>query len=190
MNHQNVWLKTIIQKLIQNVSIVGVLLISCTVVANAAQLPELVTKNGKHALMVDGAPFLMLGMQAHNSSNYPNALPLVWPSFHKLHANTLEIPVAWEQIEPTEGKFDFSYVDVLLKEAREHNARLVLLWFGTWKNNAPHYTPAWVKLNNERFPRVVTKTGDTLNSLSPLGKNTLAADKKAFLQLMTHQKIR
>ncbi len=155
---------------------------------SAEPTPEIITKNGRHALMVDGAPFLMLGIQANNSSNYPAALKHVWPSFKKIHANTLEIPVAWEQIEPTEGKFDFSYVDVLLQEAREHNARLVLLWFGTWKNNAPHYTPAWVKLNNERFPRVVTKTGDTLNSLSPLGKNTLAADKKAFLALMTHLK--
>ncbi len=154
----------------------------------AASTPEFVTKNGRHALMVDGEPFLMLGMQVNNSSNYPDTLKYVWPSFEKMHANTLEIPVAWEQIEPVEGKFDFSYVDALLQQARERNARLILLWFGTWKNNAPHYTPAWVKLNNERFPRVVTKTGDTLNSLSPLGKNTLAADKKAFLQLMSHLK--
>ncbi|MFO1388912.1 DUF5597 domain-containing protein [Cellvibrio sp.] len=157
-------------------------------IAQAVSTPEFVTKNGRHALMVDGEPFLMLGMQANNSSNYPDTLKYVWPSFEKMQANTLEIPVAWEQIEPVEGKFDFSYVDTLLQQARERNARLVLLWFGTWKNNAPHYTPAWVKLNNERFPRVVTKTGDTLNSLSPLGKNTLAADKKAFLQLMTHLK--
>jgi beta-galactosidase GanA len=161
-------------------------LLSC--LASAESTPEFVSKNGRHALMVDGEPFLMLGMQANNSSNYPDTLKQVWPSFEKMHANTLEIPVAWEQIEPTEGKFDFSYVDILLQQAREHNARLVLLWFGTWKNNAPHYTPAWVKLNNERFPRVVTKTGDTLNSLSPLGGNTLEADKKAFLQLMTHLK--
>lgn len=154
----------------------------------AEPIPELITKNGRHALMVDGAPFLMLGLQANNSSNYPQALQYVWPSVAKMHANTLEIPVAWEQIEPEEGKFDFSYLDVLLKEAREHNTRLVLLWFGTWKNNAPHYAPAWVKLNNQRFPRVVTKTGDTLNSLSPLGANTLAADKKAFLELLRYLK--
>ncbi|GGY73523.1 beta-galactosidase [Cellvibrio zantedeschiae] len=172
--------------LISAVAVFGFMLNSMG--AQAASTPEFVSKNGRHALMVDGEPFLMLAMQANNSSNYPDTLKYVWPSFEKMHANTLEIPVAWEQIEPTEGKFDFSYVDTLLQQAREHNARLVLLWFGSWKNNAPHYTPAWVKLNNERFPRVVTKTGDTLNSLSPLGKNTLAADKKAFLQLMTHLK--
>lgn len=152
----------------------------------AAELPRLISKNGKHALMVDGAPFIMLGSQTNNSSNYPAALKDVWPSFKKMGANTLSIPVAWEQIEPEEGKFDFSYLDVLLKEARENDAKLVLLWFATWKNNAPHYAPAWVKLDNKRFPRVVKQDGDTLNSMSPFGKNTLAADKKAFVELMKY----
>ena len=30
------------------------------------------------ASMVDGAPFLMLGVQVNNSSNYPAMLPDVW----------------------------------------------------------------------------------------------------------------
>ena len=154
----------------------------------AANLPELVSKNGRHALLVEGAPFLMLGAQTNNSSNYPAALKDVWPSVEKMHANTLSIPVAWEQVEPKEGQFDFSYVDVLLKQARERNVKVVLLWFATWKNNAPHYAPAWVKLDNKRFPRVVKQNGDTLNSMSPLGQNTLAADKKAFIELMKHLK--
>lgn len=156
--------------------------------AIAAPLPELVSKNGKHALMVDGAPFLMLGAQTNNSSNYAAALKDVWPSVEKMHANTLSIPVAWEQVEPAEGKFDFSFVDVLLKESRERDVKVVLLWFATWKNNAPHYAPAWVKLDNKRFPRVVKPDGDTQNSMSPLGKNTLEADKKAFVELMKHLK--
>src|SRR6478736_6640492 len=72
----------------------------------AEPLPQLIHKNGHHALLVDGAPFLMLGAQANNSSNYPAALKDVWPSIEKMHANTLSIPVAWEQVEPTEGTFD------------------------------------------------------------------------------------
>lgn len=187
MNQQLIWVKAIALTLIQKISIITTLLfISGTFVVEATELPELITKNGKHALMVDGAPFIMLGAQANNSSNYPAVLKDVWPSVEKMHANTLSIPVAWEQVEPKEGAFDFSYVDVLIKEARERNVKVVLLWFATWKNNAPHYAPAWVKLDNKRFPRVVKKDGDTLNSLSPLGKNTLAADKKAFVELMKH----
>ncbi|MBW8892705.1 MAG: beta-galactosidase, partial [Burkholderiales bacterium] len=59
--------------------------------AHAADLPRLVEKGGRHALMVDGAPFLMLGVQANNAANYPSQLPKVWPAVKAMHANTLEI---------------------------------------------------------------------------------------------------
>jgi beta-galactosidase GanA len=151
-------------------------------------LPQLITQNGKHAFMVDDKPYLILGAQSNNSANYPAALEKVWPVIEKMSANTLSIPVAWEQIEPLEGQFDFSFLDVLIAQARERNVRLNLLWFATWKNNAPHYAPGWVKLDNKRFPRVVKKDGERLNSMSPLGKNTLEADKKAFIKLMEYLK--
>lgn len=149
-------------------------------------LPTIVSKAGRHAFMVDGKPFLLMAAQTNNSANYPATLDKVWPVVDKMQANTLGIPVAWEQIEPVEGKFDFSYLDVLIKQAKKRNVRVVLLWFATWKNNAPHYAPAWVKLDNKRFPRVVTRDNKVLNSLSPHGQNTLKADKKAFVELMTY----
>ncbi|MEJ2791298.1 MULTISPECIES: DUF5597 domain-containing protein [unclassified Pseudoxanthomonas] len=153
-----------------------------------APIPQIVSKDGRHALMVDGAPFLILGAQVNNSSNWPQALDDVWPAIDVVKPNTVMVPVAWEQIEAKEGTFDFSFVDVLLKQAREKNVRLVLLWFATWKNNGPNYAPAWVKLDNARFPRVVTADGRTLNSLSPHAQATLDADRKAFVALMTHLK--
>ncbi|MES1158396.1 MAG: DUF5597 domain-containing protein [Terricaulis silvestris] len=152
----------------------------------SADLPHFVERNGRHAFIVDGAPFLMLGAQANNSSNYPAELPKVWPALAALHANTLEIPVAWEQIEPTEGQFNFSYVDTLVAQARAHDVRLVLLWFGTWKNTGPNYAPAWVKLNNQRFPRMVNKDGHVIYALSPHFQATLDADRRAFATLMRH----
>ena len=37
--------------------------------AAAAPLPQIVSKSGKHELLVDGAPFLILGGELHNSSS-------------------------------------------------------------------------------------------------------------------------
>ncbi|MCI4566361.1 DUF5597 domain-containing protein [Lysobacter sp. CFH 32150] len=153
-----------------------------------APIPRLVTENGRHALLVDGEPFLILGAQINNSSAWPGMLPQVWPAIEMVDPNTVMVPISWEQIEPKEGTFDFSFLDTLLAQARERDKRLVLLWFATWKNNGPNYAPAWVKLDNKRFPRVITADGKTLNSLSPLAKATLEADRKAFVQLMRHLK--
>jgi beta-galactosidase GanA len=154
--------------------------------ASTAPLPEIVHKDGRHALMVDGAPFFMLGAQVNNSSAWPAQMPMVWPAIDKLGANTLEVPIGWEQIEVAPGRFDFSYLDLLLRQAREHKVRLVLLWFGAWKNNGPSYTPAWVKLDNARYPRVVDAKGELKDSLSPVFPATLEADRRAFVALMRH----
>lgn len=154
--------------------------------AQPASLPHFEHRAGRHALIVDGAPFLMLGAQANNSSNYPAVLPKVWQVVGPLHANTLEIPIAWEQIEPIEGHFDFSWVDTLIAQARLNNVRLVPLWFGAYKNTSASYAPEWVKSDTRRFPRMMTKDGKTHYVLSPHGAATLQADSRAFAALMRH----
>jgi beta-galactosidase GanA len=158
--------------------------LSCA--ASATEPPRVVHRDGRHALMVDGKPYLVLGAQVNNSSGWPEMLPQVWPAIDALHANTVQVPISWDQIEAKQGEFDFSFLDTLVTQAREHKVRLVLLWFATWKNNGPSYAPAWVKLDNTRYPRVVKKDGSTLNSLSPFGSATLEADRSAFVALMTH----
>ncbi|KRB92451.1 DUF5597 domain-containing protein [Duganella sp. Root198D2] len=162
--------------------------LAATADAAQAPIPQLAGKDGRYALLVDGKPFTMLGVQAHNSSNYPAALDKVWAAAKDAHANTVEIPVAWEQLEPAEGRFDFSFVDTLVAQARQNKMRLVLLWFGTWKNTGPQYTPEWVKFDNRRFPRMVDREGKGIYCLSPFGEQTLQADKKAFVALMAHLK--
>ena len=151
-------------------------------------IPTIVQKDGHYALIVDGSPYLMLGVQANNSSAWPAYLDKVWPAAETLHANTVELPIYWEQLEATQGKFDFSVVDLILKQAREHHVRLVLLWFGTWKNGSSHYTPEWIKLHQDKYPFLTNEKSETVDSPSPFSAAFVDADKNAFRALMRHLK--
>ena len=147
-------------------------------------MPRIEKRDGRYALIVDGAPYLMLGAQINNSSAWPAMLPQVWPAIADLHANTVEMPIYWEQFEPTQGHFDDSVLLTLLEQARQHKVHLVLLWFGTWKNGSPHYTPSWIKLDDARYPLMIGSDGRTVDSLSPLFPATLDADRTAFAAFM------
>jgi len=151
-------------------------------------MPQIVMKNGRHVLLVDGKPFFMLGGQAHNSSGWPGMMPQVWSAVKSLHANTLEVPIYWEQIEPQAGTFDFSLVDTLVKQGREHNVRLVLLWFATWKNGSNHYMPEWMKHDAAEYPNITGKNGQPVDSPSPHTKAAMEADAKAFTEVMQYLK--
>jgi len=151
-------------------------------------IPVIIEKNDRHALLVDGKPFLILGGQAHNSSGWPAMLPQLWLAVEKLHANTLEVPIYWEQIEPQPNKFDFSIVDTLLTQARLHKVHLVLLWFATWKNGSNHYMPEWMKRDAPKYPNVTGKNGQQIDSPSPHAKATLDADINAFTAIMKYLK--
>lgn len=153
-----------------------------------ATMPKIIEKDGHHALLVDGQPFLMLGGQAHNSSGWPGMLPHVWCAIESMHANTLEVPIYWEQIEAQTGKFDFSLIDTLLKQGRDHKVHLVLLWFATWKNGSSHYMPEWMKREPSKYPNISGQNGQPVDSPSPHIKAAMEADAKAFAEVMGHLK--
>ena len=152
----------------------------------AAQPPQLVFEDGRHRLLVDGEPFLMLGAQVHNSSAWASELETVWAQLEQLGGNTLEVPIYWHEVEPEEGSFRFETVDAIVEGARAHGVRLVLLWFGTWKNGTMDYVPSWVKDQPERFPRMVDRGGQPVRVLSPHAESNLEADKRAFAAFMKH----
>jgi hypothetical protein len=89
-------------------------------------------------------------------------------------------------IEPAEGKFDFKLVDAMLAGARQNHLKLVLIWFGSWKNGASTYMPSWVKTDFDRFPRAQDESGRTLEILSTFGAASCNADAHAFAALMRH----
>ncbi|MGH9606610.1 MAG: DUF5597 domain-containing protein [Terracidiphilus sp.] len=150
-------------------------------------IPRLVRVHGATQILVDGKPFLARGGELENSSASSLAyLDTVWPKAVAMHFNTVIAPVYWQLIEPREGVFDFSTVDGLIRGARKNKMKLVLLWFGTWKNSMSCYVPSWVNADQKRFPRAATSDGRTLDILSALSANNLDADSRAFVALMKH----
>ena len=86
-------------------------------------------------LFVDGAAFLIRGAELQNSSmTSADFMEDVWPKLAAAHVNTVLGCVPWEMIEPEEGKFTFDELDGVIEGARRHGLRLVLLWFGSFKN--------------------------------------------------------
>jgi hypothetical protein len=140
-------------------------------------------------LIVDGKPFLMLAGELRNSSGSSlEYLKPIWPRLAAMHLNTVLTAVYWELLEPKEGQFDFTLVDGAIQAAQANHLRLIFLWFGSWKNGVSSYPPAWVKSDQNRFPRVQDKDGKGLETLSTLGTANRDADSRAFAALMRHIK--
>ncbi len=139
----------------------------------------------KTCFTVKGKPFYSLGIQTHNSSSStPGYLEYSWNAAKKIEANTVAVPVSWELFEPCEGKFQESFVMDIIQGARKNDLKLILLWFGTWKNGTMEYVPAWVKKDKDRFPRVQCKDGSITHNLSPHCQRNLEADKRAFCNFL------
>lgn len=161
----------------------------CFTYAQNSHLPHLELRGGTSQLIVKGEPFLVLGGELGNSSaSSPEYMKDIWPAFIGSGLNTILAVVSWDQIEPEEGKFDFSQLDAMIKDARSNNLKLVILWFGSFKNGGSGYIPGWVGADYKRFPRAVTHDGLSVPCLSVFHKNNWEADKNAYVAMMEHLK--
>ena len=175
---------------------VGLMALLCTVTDSGAEPPghlgdvnmPVLRKNDQAVqLMVDGSPFLIFGGELHNSSSSSlEYMKPIWPKLTTMGLNTVLAVVSWELSEPEEGVFDFSLVEGLIQQARQHDKRLVLLWFGSWKNGMSHYAPEWVKRDLDRFPRVKIEGGKHVEVITPVSDEAKNADTRAFKSFMKH----
>jgi beta-galactosidase GanA len=154
-----------------------------------ADAPKLVKHGTTTQLQVQGKPMLLLAGELGNSSDTSEAyMAPHWKRLRDMHLNTVLAPVSWELVEPVEGQYDWSSVDMLIRNARANNLHLVFLWFGAWKNSMSTYVPGWVKRDQERFPRAQAPSGQGVEILSSTAPATLAADQKVFAALLAHIK--
>lgn len=149
--------------------------------------PHLRKQGTATQLVVNEEPFLILGGELRNSSSSSLAyMEPIWQRMLDLNVNTVLTPVSWMQFEPEEGRFETDLLDGLIDGARQHGLRLILLWFGSWKNGMSSYVPEWVKRDYQRFPRVRICDGRPVEILSALSDANREADAAAFGTLMAH----
>lgn len=164
-------------------------LFATTLLHAQSNLPHLQKKGTATQLMVNDEPFLMIAGEVHNSSaSSIEYMEPIFPKLKEMNLNSVFVTLAWEQFEPKEGEYDFTLVDAILKNARENDLKVALLWFATWKNGESSYAPMWIKKDTKRFWRVKTKEGLEIETLSPFCEATKKADAKAFTALMKHLK--
>jgi hypothetical protein len=149
--------------------------------------PHLEAHGSATQLIVNDQPYLIVGGQVHNSSS-GNAeyFDRTVSKLVQMHANTVFAPVTWELLEPSEGRYDFGQLEAMVHTARKHKVKLVVLWFGSWKNGVSQYAPAWVRRDSVRFPRALDAKGQPMSALSTFGSASRDADKAAFTAMMKH----
>ncbi|MBO7418906.1 MAG: DUF5597 domain-containing protein [Bacteroidaceae bacterium] len=173
-----------------NLLILALLLVSM-MGAEAQEIPALKKIGNRTCLVVDGRPLVMRSGELHNST--ASSLEYmrenrVMERMAEMNLNSVIATVSWEQFEPVEGKFDYTLVDGLLQDARKNNLKLMLIWFGTWKNPMMTYAPTWVKHDPKRFPRAVDEQGKEMEMLSLFSENIRKSDAKAYVALLQHLK--
>lgn len=167
-------------------TLVGAL--AATVVA-AQEIPHLKKQGSATQLIVDGKPLLILGGELGNSTSSDlNYLNRYWPTLKSIGVNTVIATVEWDLIEPREGVYDFASVEGLIRQAEANQVKLVVLWFGAWKNSMSSYAPAYIKRDYKTYAKAQDDKGVAQDILSPFDPDTLKADQRAFSALMAHLK--
>jgi hypothetical protein len=171
--------------------VLALLTVSASAIAEpvSESIPKIEMIGSSIRLVVNGSPYLILGGQIHNSDT-ANAddLNKALDVLVGLHANTAEVPIYWEAVEPKPGQFDFRSVDLVIQAARKRDLHLVFLWFGTWKNGESHYIHEWMKRDKQKYSRVLGPRGEETEVISPLCHAAMEADSHAFSALMKHVK--
>jgi len=103
----------------------------------------------------------------------------VWPTLEKAHLNTALIGVGlgWTGAGGEGSTISAPWMGPAGRE--NSNLRVVLLWFGSWKNGTSSYPPVLGERNWEKLPHRADKDGKGREILSTLSAANREADARA-----------
>ena len=172
---------------------------------STADIPHFQQVNGHEVLYVDNVPFSMLAVEIPwwdlRAGHYREDEVVydgLYSKAKELGVNTLKVPVKWSMVEPEKDGYDFSYVDHVIKMARENHLHLVLDWFGHYASgdgniyenlSGEQYAPIYVVKDEKTYPRAIDGDGVLHhNATSYDSPAVIDREVKAFGGFMEHLK--
>lgn len=169
------------------------------------RMPHFETLNHHQVLYVNGQPFSMLAVEipwwdlrVRHYREDETVYDGLYSKAKELGANTLKVPVKWSMIEPEKDQYDYSYVDHVIKMARESHLHLVLDWFGHYASGDGNiygnlsgeiYAPFYVVKDEKTYPRAIDGDGVLHhNAISYDSPAVIVREVKAFGRFMEHLK--
>ncbi|MDD5367827.1 MAG: beta-galactosidase [Anaerolineaceae bacterium] len=151
-------------------------------------MPQLIDLHDHKALFVNGKPYLILGIQLDCDDCFSfEPIDTLFPHAKEMGCNTIQPLLYWRTIEPEEGKYNFVLLDHLLEQARKNGLKIVLNWFGTYKNQVLFYAPDYVRTDPVKYPRMQWVGGNqAYNCSCPTALSTFQKDKAAVVAVFQH----
>jgi hypothetical protein len=88
--------------------------------------PHFEIVDGKRVFFSGGLPFTVLAVETQwdeliygHYADTMHAYDYMYPAAAEMHLNALKVPIKWSVVEPSEGVYDFSYVDHVKRMAHE-----------------------------------------------------------------------
>ena len=151
------------------------------------ELPRIERTGDRARLLVDGRPFLVLGLQWDCDSCFSSEeMNPLFAHAARMGANTATLPTYWREVEPQPDVYNFGMVDERIEHARANGLRAILLWFATWKNACAFYSPSYIRDAPDTYPPARDRAGSATVSLCPLAETTWRRDRNALVALMAH----
>ncbi len=137
-----------------------------------------------------GKPYLMYGIQMRLDWAYTDKQgdeSFIAENFERVVDDgftNVAIPIYWSQIEPSDGVFDFSRLEMYYKYLNKYDLTVQWLWFGTNVCGGAAEAPTYIKNDSNKYSRVYVPNSPSSVYMDFSCAATLEREKAALAKMM------